>query len=312
MYVVLKQKVQRHRQGPHRLIRYRCLRTSSGLEASFLHYRASMHPGGKALSLESLHVRHNLWEWGWNTDALQQSGEIPEVGHSWLWLVDLLADVCSTSKMFPNAQDLPKEVRHWTRTKTGCQPCTIRGVDWECVKARNACKAAGTDISPLTSEDTVKRVLEYPKLIQTQDWVQLEKVAGIRTNTSALQALLQRCTGAGLQYPHLEACGLANLRAGLRTRAQDAPTDVYRPPSLEAELGVPLPLPVPQAGPSGSGGMVSASVPALGPVPAPAAPPQKRKRASPGTQTKEEKRRLNTLNKRLERDRKRSLAADED
>jgi hypothetical protein len=67
-----------------------------------------------------------------------------------------------------------------------------------------------------------------------------------------------------------------------------------------------------QAGPSGSGGMVSASVPALGPVPAPAAPPQKRKRASPGTQTKEERRRLNTLNKRLERDRKRNLAADED
>jgi hypothetical protein len=35
-------------------------------------------------------------------------------------------------------------------------------------------------------------------------------------------------------------------------------------------------------------------------------------RASPGTKTKEEKRRLNTLNKRLERDRKRNLAADED
>jgi hypothetical protein len=135
---------------------------------------------------------------------------------------------------------------------------------------------------------------------------------GIRTNASALEALRQRCIGAGLQYPHLEACGLANLRAGLRTRAQGAPTGVYQPPSLEAELGVPLPLPVPQAGPSGSGGMVSASVPALGPVPAPAAPPQKRKRASPGTQTKEERRRLNTLNKRLERDRKRNLAADED
>ena len=312
MYVVLKQKVQRHWQGPHRLIRYRCLRTSSGLEASFLHYRASMHPGGKALSLGSLHVRSNLWDWGWNTHALQRSGEIPEVGHSWLWLVDLLADVCSTSKMFPNVEDLPKELRHWTRTKTGCKPCTIRGVDWECVKARNACKEAGTDISPLTSEDTVKRVLEYPELIRTQDWVQLEKVSGIRTNASALQTLLQRCIGAGLQYPHLEACGLANLRAGLRTRAQGAPTAVYRPPSLQAELWVPLPLPAPQAGPGGSGGMVSASVLALGPVPAPAAPAQKRKRASPDTQTKEEKRRLKTLNKRLERERKRTLTADED
>ena len=69
---VLKQKVQSHRQGPHRLPKYRCLRTSSGLEASFLHYRAALHPGGKALSLESLHVRSNLWEWEWNTHALQQ------------------------------------------------------------------------------------------------------------------------------------------------------------------------------------------------------------------------------------------------
>jgi hypothetical protein len=220
MYVVLKQKVQKHWQGPHSLVWHRCLRTLSGLEASFLHYRASMHPGGKTLSLESLHVRSNLWEWGWNTDDLQQSGEITEVGHSWLWLVDLLADVRSTSKMFPNTQDLPKEVRHWTRTKTGYQPCTMRGVDWECVKARNACKAAGTDLSPLTSKDTVKRDLEYPELIRTQEWVQFEKVSGIRTNASALQALLQRCIGAGLQYPHLEACCLSNLRAGLRTRAR--------------------------------------------------------------------------------------------
>lgn len=311
MYVVLKQTVQRHRQGPHRLIRYRCLRTSSGLEASFLHYRASMHPGGKALSLGSLHVRSNLWDWGWNTHALQRSGEIPEVGHSWLWLVDLLADVCSTSKMFPNVEDLPKELRHWTRTKTGCKPCTIRGVDWECVKARNACKEAGTDISPLTSEDTVKRVLEYPELIRTQDWVQLEKVSGIRTNASALQTLLQRCIGAGLQYPHLEACGLPNLRAGLRTRAHGAPTSVYRPPSLEADLGVPLPLPAPQVGPSGSGGMVAASVLALGPLEVPDDVGQLPKRARRHTQTPEGKRQVAAEKKRRQRAQKRGRDLDE-
>ena len=201
MYVVLKQKVQSHRQGPHRLPKYRCLRTSSGLEASFLHYRAALHPGGKALSLESLHVRSNLWEWEWNTHALQQSGEIPEVGHSWLWLVDLLADVCSMSDMFAGGQALPKEIRQWTRTQTHYKPCTVRGVDWECVKARNMCKAAGTDISPLTSEDAVKRVLdteESRECVRTQDWVQLEKVCGIRTNHDAVQTLLHRCISAGL------------------------------------------------------------------------------------------------------------------
>jgi hypothetical protein len=181
------------------------------------------------------------------------------------------------------------------------------------VKARNACKAAGTDISPLTSEDTVKRVLEYPDLIRKQDWVQLEKVAGIRTNASALQALLQRCTGAGLQYPHLEACGLANLRAGLRTRAQGAPTAVYRPPSLQAELGVPLPLPAPQAGPSGSGGMVSASVLVLGPVPMTEDVGQqvKRARVSPNTQTEDGARRVEAEKKRRQRAQKRARDLDE-
>jgi len=181
------------------------------------------------------------------------------------------------------------------------------------VKARNACKAAGTDISPLTSEDTVKRVLEYPDLIRKQDWVQLEKVTGIRTNASALEALRQRCIGAGLQYPHLEACGLANLRAGLRTRAQGAPTGVYRPPSLEVELGVPLPLSVPQAGPSGSGGMVSAPVPALGPVPTTEDVGQqvKRARASPNTQTEDGARRVEAEKKRRQRAQKRARDLDE-
>ena len=196
MYVLLKQNVQSHRQGPHRLPRYRCLRTSSGLEASFLHYRAELHTGGKALSLGSLHVRNNLWEWDWNTLALQVSGDIPEIGHSWLWLVDLLADVCKDSDMFSPTHELPKEIRQWTRTRTDLKSCTIRGVDWECVKARNACRAAGTDISPLTSEAVVKRVSETPEsreCIRTHDWVQLEQVCGVRTNSSALYALYQEC-----------------------------------------------------------------------------------------------------------------------
>ena len=303
MYVVLKQKVQSHRQGPHRLPKYRCLRTSSGLEASFLHYRAALHPGGKALSLESLHVRSNLWEWEWNTHALQQSGEIPEVGHSWLWLVDLLADVCSMSDMFAGGQALPKEIRQWTRTQTHYKPCTVRGVDWECVKARNMCKAAGTDISPLTSEDAVKRVLdteESRECVRTQDWVQLEKVSGIRTNQAAVQTLLHRCISAGLQYPHLEACGLAKLRGHLRIRAHGAPLGVHHPPSLQSKLTYPQPIPLPQVGPTGDDKMVSVSEVLLEEKGEPAS-----KRARRGTQTNEGARKLAADRKRKQRERER-------
>ena len=53
------------------------------------------------------HVRLNMWDWSWNTRALQVSGEIPNVGHPWLWLVDQLADVCTGSEMFPDGSELP-------------------------------------------------------------------------------------------------------------------------------------------------------------------------------------------------------------
>ena len=155
------------------------------------------------------HQKSNLWEWEWNTHALQQSGEIPEVGHSWLWLVDLLADVCSMSDMFAGGQVLPKEIQQWTRTQTHYKPCTVRGVDWECVKARNMCKAAGTDISPLTSEDAVKRVLdteESRECVRTQDWVQLEKVSGIRCGIICamfVRSLCGMCAGIGVRVPPL-------------------------------------------------------------------------------------------------------------
>ena len=171
------------------------------------------------------------------------------------------------------------------------------------MKARNACKAAGTDISPLTSEAVVKCVLETPEsreCIRTQDWVQLEKVSGVRTNASALYALYQRCITAGLQYPHLEACGLANLRAGLRTQAHKAPLHVHKPPSLESNLGQAHPLPAPQVGPTGTHEMVSMSDVEMSAVQAPVRP-----RAKRGTQTEEGIRRRWAENKRQARERAR-------
>ncbi len=69
--------------------------------------------------------------------------------------------------------------------------CTIRGVDWEVVKACNLCKSNGVRVSPLTDDDTVKMVLNFPDLVKTNDWVQHEKASGIRTNTFALEEMRQ-------------------------------------------------------------------------------------------------------------------------
>jgi hypothetical protein len=226
--------------------RYRCLRNTSALEASFLHLRASVHPCAKSVGLPTLHVRLNMWDWSWNTRALQVSGEIPNVGHPWLWVVDQLADVCTGSVMFPDGSELPVTLRKWTHTNTSLKSCTIRGVDWEVLKARNLWKSNGVRVSPLTDEDTLKIVLKFPELVKTNDWVQLEKVSGIRTNTFALVAMRQRYTDVALQCPALQANGLPTLKAKLRSTVPDAPRSVLRPPTLSANLATATPLPLAQ------------------------------------------------------------------
>jgi hypothetical protein len=81
---------------------------------------------------------------------------------------------------------------------------------------------------------------------KTNDWVQLEKVSGIRTNTFALEAMRQRCIHVALQCPALQANNLPALKAKLRSTAPDAPRSVLRPPTLSANLGTAAPLPLAQ------------------------------------------------------------------
>jgi hypothetical protein len=123
---------------------------------------------------------------------------------------------------------------------------SLRQVDWEVLKARNLCKSNGVRVSPLTDEDTLKIVLNFPELVSTNDWVQLEKVSGIRTNTFALEAMRQRCTDVALQCPALQANNLPALKAKLRSTALDAPRSVHRPPTLSANVGTAAPLPLAQ------------------------------------------------------------------
>ncbi len=114
--------------------------------------------------------------------------------------MDQLADVCSDSDMFPPGSPLPVSLRGWTRTQTNCKSCTIRGVDWEVVNTRNQCKLNGVQVSELTTEETLKRVLQFPDLVRTNDWVQLEMDSGIRTNSCALESMMTRCTNADKMY----------------------------------------------------------------------------------------------------------------
>ena len=143
--------------------------------------------------------------------------------------------------MFPPGSPLPVSLRGWTRTQTNCKSCTIRGVDWEVVNARNLCKLNGVQVSELTTEETLKRVLQFPDLVRT---------TGILTNSYALESMMTRCTNVPLEYPHLEASGLGSLKDTLRSTDPESPRLVLQSPTLVSNLGTPCPLHFPQiAGP---------------------------------------------------------------
>ncbi len=101
-------------------------------------------------------------------------------------------------------------------------------------------------MSELTTEETLKRVLQFPDLVRTNDWVQLEMASSIRTNSFALESMMTRCTNAALEYPHLEACGLGSLKGTLRSTAPEAPRSILQSAALVSNLGTPCPLPFPQ------------------------------------------------------------------
>ena len=72
------------------LPKYRCIRTTSPLEAHFLHYSRSLHPTAKASSPRTLHMRTNYFDFVWTLRAAEKAGLMTPIHHSQPWLVDLL------------------------------------------------------------------------------------------------------------------------------------------------------------------------------------------------------------------------------
>jgi hypothetical protein len=132
-----------------RLLMLRTLRNSSDLEGHYLHYSRSLHPTAKAASSRYLHVRSNLFDFWWSLNAAAAAGRMKDIGHSWPWLIDALADVC---RGWLPETDLPRLLRQWKRTDTSREPCTFRGIDFEMQNMRSDAGKLGIAISALSSD----------------------------------------------------------------------------------------------------------------------------------------------------------------
>ena len=69
-------------------------------------------------------IRANMFDYVWNVRTGMKIGDIPQVGHSWLWLLDYLKDIL---KEYPESEH-PDYLQKWRRTRTKEDPLTQRGI----------------------------------------------------------------------------------------------------------------------------------------------------------------------------------------
>lgn len=235
---------------PGKLWRFRCLRSTSQLEGSFMHYHRSESAGAKACGAITMHVRSNLWDWFATVKAAQQANVIPRIGHPHTWKVDAIADTCRGFCAMPRCYR-NEAGGGWVRTKTDRTPRTFRGVNFELLHLKEPPRVRGlkVDMSPLHSLGDISKVLAYPDLIINKDWPRLAKLTGVYTNAQCLDRLLKRCTDVGQALPMLKARGLLQLSMSLRAVAAAAIPPLAPIQAQQANTGVPGPLPAALAGP---------------------------------------------------------------
>ena len=226
-----------------RLVMLRTLRNSSDLEGHYLHYSRALHPTAKAASSRYLHVRSNLFDFWWSLNAAAAAGRMKDIGHSWPWLIDALADVC---RGWLPETDLPRLLRQWKRTDTSQEPCSFRGIDWEMHNMRAEAGGKSIAISALRSDADFTAVMRYPELVLSYDWPALARETGVYTNEKHLRDLVKRCFEKSLTEAALTERGLQQLLARLRvTDGGTAPRRLLplaTAPSTDLGVRGPLPL----------------------------------------------------------------------
>ena len=188
-------------------------------------------------------MRSNLFDFWWSLNAAAAAGRMKDIGHSWPWLIDALADVC---RGWLPETDLPRLLRQWKRTDTSHEPCSFRGIDWEMHNMRAEAGGKSIAISALRSDADFNAVMRYPELVLSCDWPALARETGVYTNEKHLRDLVKRCFEKSLTEAALTERGLQQLLARLRvTDGGTAPRRLLplaTAPSTDLGVRGPLPL----------------------------------------------------------------------
>jgi len=227
------------------MVIYRCFRSSSPLEGYHLHFRAAVHPAAKSAGPRLHHVRSTMFDFVWNARTAMRVGDVPNVGHTWLWLMDLLVDIMRTVP----AAKTPEAVARWKRTQT----VAPSGEKWEPVTKRGVLDAqvmcASTDptarLAALRSLDEVSHLLQHPAQVARGDALAVSRVTGMNLRKPTLEKARDDIVSRAQAHEVLQGAGVAELNNRLRSTATEAPQPHAPPAPPVGDEGAVGPLPAP-------------------------------------------------------------------
>ena len=129
-------------------------------------------------------VRGNLFDWRWNIRAAIVAKRLNHhIRHSWLWLIEILADVMERC---PEAER-PSVLRGWKRTNTEVPPIIRRGIiDEALVPARSKARSR---VSVLRDANAVDMLLEHADRVAAGDTAALYRLTGVAVSDNDLKVL---------------------------------------------------------------------------------------------------------------------------
>ena len=158
------------------LVIYRCIRGTSALEGYHLHLRASRDPRARHAGPRLQHSESMWFDWRWNIMATIEAGLMPAIGHEYLWLRDLLADLLRDTPLGRGVGQIP-ELAGWHRIDTSREPRVPRGL--RSVPLRDSSPPIGQPAprqpSSLTAGRYRNRSLPSHSQMSATDWVKVAR-----------------------------------------------------------------------------------------------------------------------------------------
>jgi len=185
---------------------------------------------------------------------------MPNIGHSFVWLVDALLDVINVNGLSPDC--IPPLYRHWERTMTHFDPTLTWGVQFMAI----GLGGSGALPSSLHDDEHISKVLQSysaAEMVARRDAAALERLTGVATDTRHLDELSARINMRSRAQIMLNQHGASEVRSRLLSNTAGPAMEPVRPERPRLDLGVVAPTPFAASVGNRTGGTTIVSMPTM-------------------------------------------------